>query len=144
MKQLVKLGWGHRTHYNILPIEVFCQMINLGWGHRTFHLGYNQFQPKQEIELSKCTQIVNLICQLVAELQKGRTCNSYLIRSFMSFFSTGQLITDKVILQFVHIFIVQYLNVPQSFTISGMNSIHNLTCVAVFRWLFISVSILLP
>ena len=39
----------------------------------------NQFQPKQEMELGKCTQIVELICQLTADLQRGRTCNSYLI-----------------------------------------------------------------
>ena len=40
----------------------------------------NQFQPKQEMELRKCTQNVNLNCQLVANLQRGRTYNSYVLR----------------------------------------------------------------
>ena len=43
---------------------------------------------------------------MIADLQRGRTYNSKLIRSFMSFLSGVQLSTDKVILQFMHFFIV--------------------------------------
>ena len=35
-----------------------------------------QFQPKQDVKLWKCTQILQLVCQLIAALQGARTCNS--------------------------------------------------------------------
>ena len=66
-------------------------------------------QPKQEMELWKNTQVVKLICQLIADLRRGMTCNSKLIRSFMSCLFGGQLPTDKLRLQFVYIFIVNFL-----------------------------------
>ena len=47
-------------------------------------------------------------CQLIADLRRGRTWNSKLIRSFMSFLYGGQLSTNKLVLQFVQIFIVSF------------------------------------
>ena len=58
------------------------------------------------MELWKCTPIVQLISQLTANLQRGRTYNSEIIRSCMSFLSGGQLSTNKLVLHFVYIFII--------------------------------------
>ena len=58
---------------------------------------------------TKNIRIVKLICQLIADLQKGRTWNSKLIRSFMSFLYGGQSPTDKLILKLAYIFILSLL-----------------------------------
>ena len=42
----------------------------------------------------------------MADLQRGRTYNSKLIRSCMSFPPRGQLSTDKIVLQSMYIFTV--------------------------------------
>ena len=48
--------------------------------------------------------IVKFVCQLIADLQKGRTYNSYLIiRSCVYILFGGHPSTDKLILQFVYI-----------------------------------------
>ena len=49
-----------------------------------------------------------LFCQLIADLRRGRTWNSKLIRSFMSFLYGGQSPTDKLVLKFAYIFIVSF------------------------------------
>ena len=55
-----------------------------------------------------CTQIIKWICQLVADLQRGRICNSLLIRTCMSLLSGGQLSTEKLVLQFFYMFTVSF------------------------------------
>ena len=60
------------------------------------------------MELWKCTQILKLIGQLIADLQRGRTCNSEIIRSCTSFLCGGQLSTDELDLKFVYIFIISF------------------------------------
>ena len=56
----------------------------------------------------KNTKAAKLICQLIADLQRGRTCNSKLVRRFRFFIYGGQLSTDKLVLQVVLIFIVSF------------------------------------
>ena len=43
----------------------------------------NQFksQPKDEMKILECTQIVKLVCQSIADRQRGRTYNSQLFKS---------------------------------------------------------------
>ena len=47
------------------------------------------------MELLKCTQNLKLACQFIADLQRGGTYNSQLIRSCMSYLFGGQLSTDN-------------------------------------------------
>ena len=76
----------------------------------------------------KCTQIVRLICQFMADLQRGRTYNSKLIRSCMSFLPRGQLSTDKIVLQSMYIFTVSAgikINSNQHRNVDKINSSQN-------------------
>ena len=36
----------------------------------------NQFQPKQKIELLTCGSVMKDFCQLITDLQRGKTCFS--------------------------------------------------------------------
>ena len=65
-------------------------------------------QTGKGIKTMKCTQIVKFICLLIAEFWGGRTCNSSLIKSCMSFLYGGQLSTETLVLQFVFIFIASF------------------------------------
>ena len=53
-------------------------------------------------------QVEKLICQLIANLRRGRTRNSKLIRSFMSFLYGGRISTDKLIFQLAYLFIIPF------------------------------------
>ena len=60
------------------------------------------------MKLCKWAQIVQLVFQLIADLYRGRTYNSLLMRSCMSFLFGGQISIGKYILQFVYIFIIPF------------------------------------
>ena len=62
------------------------------------------FSQKKEEMYTDCKIVVKFVCQLIADLQKGRTYNSYLIiRSCVYILFGGHPSTDKLILQFVYI-----------------------------------------
>ena len=97
----------------IIPAQTGNGIINSSPNRKR---NQNHFQPKQEMESKLIPaqtgnwtmNVCALICQLIADLQRGRTWNSLIIRSCLSFLSGGQSSTDKLVLQLVYIFIVSH------------------------------------
>ena len=75
------------------------------------------------MEIWKNAQIVQLICQLIADLQQGQ-----LVSSFMFFLFGCHLSTNKLVLQFVHFFIIFFpvwAGISQTVNGIGINSSQN-------------------